>query len=202
MNTKKCSLTHLEEYETSINNYLKQNNINDFTKYDIAIDQNEIRYLKWEYDINKPTFITTSPIEIKYADVNLRYIYINTFQLWYYGANLEQNEQITYKGTPKYYNIDGKEVLENSNSIIDNILAYEAEISSDIWKSEEGYLKPKFSVHNGLIQFKDISITMCHQLKADKIRLSVAYISHSDKKKRKVSSVSYTFSEDSLKNLV
>ena len=60
MESRKCSMRALDEYKKSINNYLKNKNINDFSKYKISFKEDKLHYDSWEYpsNIEKPLNVT------------------------------------------------------------------------------------------------------------------------------------------------
>ena len=49
--TSDCSMKHFNEYKKHINRYLVSRGIKDFDKYEIGILNDELRFIKWDYNI-------------------------------------------------------------------------------------------------------------------------------------------------------
>src|SRR5277367_6788465 len=57
----------LQSYINEIKEYLTKNNITDFTKFEVSLHKDKLKYIKWDYpNIEKPINIITKPIAIKH----------------------------------------------------------------------------------------------------------------------------------------
>jgi hypothetical protein len=56
----------LQSYINEIKEYLTKKNITDFTKFEVSLHKDKLKYIKWDYpNIDKPTNIITKSIPIK-----------------------------------------------------------------------------------------------------------------------------------------
>ena len=95
----RCSLQALRVYELPINEYLKSNGVNDFSKYHISFDEDKLHFSEWDYpNIDKPIDIKPKTLEVNYQDLYPRLLKFI----------------ITYNEKCKLYNVDGDEIIDHT----------------------------------------------------------------------------------------
>ena len=89
----RCSYEHLLLFKDEIDEYLVNKDIWDLSKYEVAIENGEMKYLKWDYNIEKPKDIKGFSKSKKYIDLNIRKLILNI---------------PSGMGKQLYYNVDGE----------------------------------------------------------------------------------------------
>src|SRR5437867_3045684 len=109
------SYEHLIIYIDIVKNWLRNKNVQDYSKFELALSHDRPHFIKWDYSLEKPTIEylekefkidLTAPRKIQ--KLELEYIYIN---------NTELLKNPTKR--PIYYNING-DIIEPSNLDLKN----------------------------------------------------------------------------------
>ena len=100
--TSDCSMKNIKEFKKHINKYLLSKGVKDFTKYEIGIANDELRFIKWDYNIPKPDDVKPEPEIHNYEDLFSRNIIID----------LELLDMHKHR----YFNVDGVEVGDSNEN--------------------------------------------------------------------------------------
>ena len=140
----KCSYEHKQEYENAINDFIKNKEIYDFSKYSIYFDNDKLLFDKWEYNFPKPL---EKELVIKkripnYLDINNRLLMLG----------------FRDNGGRRYFNVDGIEVdinyIDKQNRSIQHIFqrSFKALSRPLIWQE---LTNREVFIENGLLCIKE-----------------------------------------------
>jgi hypothetical protein len=177
MTTTKCSYEHLLEYNEGVNNYLKSKNINDFTKYETAIKDGKLFFIKWDYtNIQQPTNIQpVAAIEKSFLPCNIGIMFIDIKKL-----NYPANRVL-------YFNINGNVVHDSISSnpttiiqetaILLGIISAEFEITNlkNTWLDANSLIGNRLEIYNGLLRLEKYKEKIDIYPNVERLIITVSY---------------------------
>jgi hypothetical protein len=176
------SQEHGDVYKSIVKKYLKDRNILDYSKFQLALSFDKPIFLKWEYPANviQPTeqyllgeFRTKFDLSAPRRKMNLelRYIYIHATSI---AHDLLRERLISKLDDPIYFNIDGEVIFPGSlvmtdveavkqfkwKTTIETIFTVDIETQSNYWSNTDKDIRTKLSVDNGMLKYINHPITI------------------------------------------
>jgi hypothetical protein len=131
----------LESYIGGIKVYLQQKGVTDFTKFEVSLHKDKLRYMKWDYStIEKPTLeqmLLLSPPPDK----------VKTTTTLYYILEIGSEEKTSYKS--HMYNIPLPFVVEDINQISMQITIYQSAIGQNLYDDLYSNIRAFYLQNNG-----------------------------------------------------